>query len=220
MIHLYDNVRSSTGSSDTLPSMPLYEYDLQPTIQSLEFLKQSLESYLNELNLRTLKISIEDEQQNEDEDIRDSALDSVSETSSSLMESTKAIPQSRLSTSSSDERKTLASSSSPPPPFPSSSSNHEDSHCLLTTVDELNGHSQPLSTDNPQIDRQMSDEGYRSVQNEQQQQQQTESLSNQNSPLLTRSKSYDCTDKVGIWLSHTTPSSLPKSSTFHQDFQV
>lgn len=199
MIQLYDQVRSSTGSSDTLPSMPLYEYDLQSTIQALEFLKQSFESYLNEFNLRTLKISIEDE----DEDIRDSALDSVSETSSSLLESTtKVIPPSRLSTSSSDERKTLASSSSPPP-IPSS---YQDSNCILTTVEELNGHSQLVSTYN----RQTSDEGYRSVQNEQQQQQQQiESRSNPNSPSLTRSKCYDCTDKVGQWLSHTTPSKSP-----------
>ena len=215
MIHLYDNVRLSSGSSDTLPSMPMYEFDLQPTIQALELLKQSLESYLNELNLRTLKISINDEQLNEDEDIRDSVLDSVSETSSSLMEPTKAILQSRLS-SSSDERKTLASSSSPPPPL--SSFNHDDSskdgHCKLTPVDELNGHSQPISIVNlPPIDRQISDEGYRSVQNEQQQQ--IGSISNQNSPLLTRSKSYDCTDKVGTWLSNTNASSLPKSPTFH-----
>jgi len=216
MIALYNNVRGSTGSSDTLPSMPMYEYELHPTIQALEFLKQSLESYLNELSIRSLKITID----NEDEDIRDSALDTVSETSS-LIEPTKQILQSRLSTSS-DERKTLASSSSPPP----SSSNHSDSkkdyQCTLTTVDELNSHFQPISIPNPQMDRQISDEGYRSVQNEQQLQQGIGTISNHNSPLLTRSKSYDCTDKVGQWLSNTppSPSSLPRSLTYHTDFQV
>lgn len=212
MIQLYDNIRLSSGSSDTLPPMPMYEFDLQPTIQALELMKQSLESYLNELNMRTLKISIDDEQQLiEDEDIRDSVLDSISETSSSLMESTKVVLQSRLS-SSSDERKTLASSSPPPEHSSNPEDSTQDSRCLLTSVDELNGHSQSVSIVNPPIDRQTSDEGYRSVQNEQQQQ--LTSISNQNSPLMIRSKSYDCTDKVGTWLSNTTPSSLPKSPTF------
>ncbi|CAF5129047.1 unnamed protein product [Rotaria sp. Silwood1] len=91
MIALYNNVRSSTGSSDTLPSMPMYEYDLFPTIQSLELLKQSLESYLIELKYRyenNFKSSNDDEQQSksgiefDDDDIRDSALDTFSETSS------------------------------------------------------------------------------------------------------------------------------------------
>jgi hypothetical protein len=227
MIALYNNVRSSTGSSDTLPSMPMYEYDLHPTIQSLEFFKQSLESYLTELSFRYLTISIDDEQQsksNEDDDIRDSVLDSVSE-ASSLIEPTnlqKQMFESRLSTSS-DDKKTLTSSSSTSSPPPSS--NHSDSkkdyQCTLTTVDELNSHSQPLINHNAQIDRQISDEGYRSVQNDQQQQG-TGTISNHHSPLLTRSKSYDCTDKVGQWLSNTTPlaSSLPRSITYHTDFQV
>ena len=39
-------------SSDTLPSMPMYEYDLLPTIKSLESFKQSLEFYLGELSRR------------------------------------------------------------------------------------------------------------------------------------------------------------------------
>ena len=52
------------------PRCPLYEYDLQPTIQALKFLKQSFESYLNEFNFRTLKISNEDEQKNDDEGYR------------------------------------------------------------------------------------------------------------------------------------------------------
>jgi hypothetical protein len=215
MIVLYNTVRGLTGSSDTLPSMPMYEYDLYPTIQSLEFFKQSLESYLNELSIRSLKISID----NEDEDIRDSALDTVSETSS-LIEPIRQTLQSRLSTSS-DEKKTLASASPPPP-----SSNHSDSkkdyQCALTTVDELISHFQPISIPNPQIDRQISDEGYRSVQNEQQLQQGLGTISNNNSPLLTRSKSYDCTEKVGQWLSNTSPlpSSLPRSLTYHTDFQI
>jgi Fic family protein len=220
MIALYNTVRGSTGSSDTLPSMPMYEYDLQSTIQSLEFLKQSLESYLNELSIRSLKITIDNEQQNDDEDIRDSALDTVSETSS-LIEPIRQTLQSRLSTSS-DEKKTLASSSSPPPPSSNHSDSKKDYQCTLTTVDELNSHFQPISISNPQMDRQISDEGYRSVQNEQQLQQGMGTISNHNSPLLTRSKSYDCTEKVGQWLSNTSPppSSLPRSLTYHTDFQV
>jgi len=219
MIALYNNVRASTGSSDTLPSMPMYEYDLYPTIQSIEFLKQSLESYLSELSIRSLKFSIDDEQFNEDEDIRDSALDTVSETSS-LIEPKKQVLQSRLSTSS-DEKKTLASS----PPSSNNSDTKKDYQCTLTTVDELNSHFQPLAIHNAQIDRQISDEGYRSVQNEQQQQQQqqiTGTISSHNSPLLTRSKSYDCAEKVGRWLSNTTTlaSSVPRSITYHTDFQV
>jgi len=216
MIALYNNIRISTGSFDTLPSMPMYEYDLYPTIQSLEFLKQSLESYLTELSNRPRKISI-DNNEHDDDDIRDSALDTVSETSS-LIEPTnlpQEILESRLSTSS-DEKKTLASS----PPSSNHSDSKKDYPCTLTTVEELNSHFQPLTIHNAQIDRQISDEGYRSVQNEQQQILGT--LSNNNSPLLTRSKSYDCTEKVGQWLSNTTPlaSSLSRSITFNTDFQV
>jgi hypothetical protein len=217
MIALYNNIRISTGSFDTLPSMPMYEYDLYPTIQSLEFLKQSLESYLTELSNRPRKISIDNNEHDDDDDIRDSALDTVSETSS-LIEPTN-LPQeilgSRLSTSS-DEKKTLASS----PPSSNHSDSKKDYPCTLTIVEELNSHFQPLTIHNAQIDRQISDEGYRSVQNEQQQILGT--LSNNNSPLLTRSKSYDCTEKVGQWLSNTTPlaSSLSRSITFNTDFQV
>ena len=214
MIALYDTVRGSTGSSDTLPSMPMYEYELQSTIQSLELFKQSLESYLNELSMRSLTISTpngQQQQQNEDEDIRDSALDTVSE-ASSLLEPVRQILQSRLSTSS-DEKKTLPSS---PPP----SSNQSDSK-KLTTVDEFNSHFRPISTPTPPMDRQISDEVYRSVQNEQQPQQGIGPMSNHNSPLLIQSKSYDCTEKVGQWLSSTSPSSsLPRSLTYQTDFQV
>jgi hypothetical protein len=184
MIALYNNIRSSTGTSDTLPSMPMYEYDLFQTIQSLELLKQSLESYLIELSSRDLKSSINDEQQSksEDDDIRDSALDTFSETSS-LMEPIKQSNSPNIlethSSTSSDEKKTLTSSSS--------NHSHSNSH-LFPSI--------------PQIDRQISDEGYRSVQNEQQQVIGT--LSNRNSPLSIRSKSFDCTQKVDQWLSNST----------------
>lgn len=213
MIALYNNIRNSTGSVDTLPSMPMYEYELYQTIQSLEFYKQSLESYLTELSFRYLKISNTNE--HEDDDILDSALDTVSEISS-VPEPTilpKEILQSRLSTSS-EEKKTVASSSS--------SSNHSETkknyQCILTTVEELNSHFQPNNT---QIDRQISDEGYRSVQNDQQQQV-IGTTSNHNSPLLIRSKSYDCTEKVDQWLANATPlaSSLPRSITSNTDFHV
>jgi hypothetical protein len=209
MIALYNNVRSSTGSSDTFPSMPMYEYDLLPTIQSLEFLKQSLESYLNELPFCHVQISIDDERQskseNDDDDIRDSALDTFSETSS-LIEPIKQniLPmnnlQGRLSISS-DDKKTLTSSSS----------NKDDN-------EELTSQFIPVLISNGQIDRQISDEGYRSVRNDQQQQ----VISNHNSPLLTRSKSYNCVEKVDQWLSNVKPittlaSSVPVSITYQTD---
>jgi hypothetical protein len=238
MISLYDDIRTSSGNCDSLPSMPMYEYDLYPTIKALELLKQSLESYLIELSDR-LKRSIDDELirsiiDNEDDDIRDSAFDTVSEASSLIepVNLTSAIPQllnilEARSSASSDDKKTIASSSSSP------SSHHSDSkkdhqpslNGALATVEELTSHFSPLSILNGQIDRQTSDEGYRSVQNEQQQRQIT--TSNHNSPLLRRSKSYDCADKVCKWLSSTTAqlaSSLPQSITHNHvnntDFQV
>ena len=210
MIVLYNNIRSSTGSSDTLPSMPMYEYDLFQTIQSLEFLKQSLESYLTELSIRYSKYSIDNDQQSkcEDDDIRDSALDTVSETSSSIEPIKQTISPNNLETrssTSSDEKKTLISSSSPP---------------QSSKIEELNSHL--LLNNKPQIDRQTSDEGYRSVQNEQQQSVKGILIGNHHSPLLTRSKSYDCTEKVDRWLANTPPlpSSLPMTITYNTDFQV
>lgn len=250
MIALYGNIRSSTGSCDTMPSMPMYEYELIPAIQSLEFLKQSLESYLNELSKRfqnNLQLSNDDEQQsksgieNDDDDIRDSALDTFSETSS-LIESTNfskqlITPNLKLmnilevrSSASSDDKKPVNSSSSSSSP----SSNHSDarkennqlSNSNLIKVEELNPHFISLSSQNVQIDRQISDEGYRSVRNEQQQPQQQKTLtstsSNNNLPLLTRSKSYDSTEKVDQWLSNATSqtSSMPISLGYNNNFQV
>ncbi|CAF3791940.1 unnamed protein product [Rotaria sordida] len=239
MIALYNNVRSLTGSSDTLPSMPMYEYDLFPTIQSLEFLKQSLESYLIELKYRyqnNFKSLNDDEQQSksgieiDDDDIRDSALDTFSETSSLIepMNISKQLTNSSTklmnilevrSSTSSDDKKPIDSSSSPP------SSNHSDSkkdyqdylNSTLTKIEELNSQFSPLTI---QIDRQISDEGYRSVRNEQQQQI-TRTTSNHNLPSLTRSESYDSTEKVDQWLSTTSPlaSSLPISINYNTNFQ-
>ncbi|CAF4198050.1 unnamed protein product, partial [Adineta steineri] len=213
MIVLYNHIRNSTGSSDTLPSMPMYEYDLFPTIQSLEFFKQSLESYLNELSHYHRQISYDNEQQsqseNDDDDIRDSALDTYSETSS-LVESIKEpishitnILEERLSTSS-DDKKTLTSSSS-----------NKDDH------EDLNAHLIPLHISNNQIDRQISDEGYRSVRHDQQQQVIDRSNNyNSSSPSLIRSDSFNCTDKVDQWLLSTTPmSSAPILITADNDFQ-
>ncbi|CAF3312846.1 unnamed protein product [Rotaria socialis] len=238
MIALYNTVHGSTGSYDTLPSMPMYEYELVPTIQSLEFLQQSLESYLNELSRRyenNVKSSNNDEDEgqnksgidNEDDDIRDSALDTFSETSSLIepMNIAKqlASPNSTLmnilevrSSASSDDKKTINSSSSPP------SSNHSDSkknkqltlNSSSTKLEELSSHLQDI-----QIDRQISDEGYRSVRNDQQQA--TGVASNHCLPLLTRSQSYDSTEKVDQWLSTATPltSSVPMSISFNTNFQ-
>jgi hypothetical protein len=187
--------------------MPMYEYDLFQTIQSLELLKQSLESYLTELSIRYSKCSVDNDKP-EDDDIRDSALDTVSETSSLIEPIKQTISPNNLETrssTSSDEKKTLISSSSP---------------SQSSKIEELNSHL--LLNNNPQIDRQISDEGYRSVQNEQQQSVPGIIIGNPHSPLLTRSKSYDCTEKVDRWLAHTTPlpSSLPMTITYNTDFQV
>ncbi|CAF2053595.1 unnamed protein product [Rotaria magnacalcarata] len=235
MIALYNTVHGSTGSYDTLPSMPMYEYELIPTIQSLEFLQQSLESYLNELSRRyennvQSSNNDDDEQQNksgidnEDDDIRDSALDTFSETSSLIEPMSKAkqlvSPNSTLmnilevrSSASSDDKKTINSPSS---------SNHSDSkkdkqltlNSSSTKLEELSSHLKDI-----QIDRQISDEGYRSVRNEQQQV--TGVMSNHCLPLLTRSQSYDSTEKVDQWLSTATSltSSVPMPISFNTNFQ-
>jgi hypothetical protein len=87
----------------------------------------------------------------------------------------------------------------------------------LSTVEELPPYLPPLTIQIAQIERQISDEGYRSVRNEKQQHQATGN--NTNSPLLTRSRSYDCTEKVDKWLSSTTPP-LSLSTNNNTDFQV
>lgn len=196
MIALYNQIRSSTDSSDTLPSMPMYEYELYSTIQSLESFQQSLESYLTELTNRVTKLSLVD-----DDDIRDSALDTVSETSS-LIEPFKE--------NSIDEKKLFVSTLN-------SNRMKKNCSCLLASVDE--NHSNLLINPNyhNQIDRQISDEGYRSVQNDQQQI--PNLITNHTSPLLTRSKSYDSTDKVDQWLINTTAKSLPQTISSNQDFK-
>lgn len=219
---LYNDVRTSTGNSDTLPFMPMFEYELAPTIKSLELLEQSIELYLDDLSKREeyhLSISNDEEHSEiiEDDDIRDSALDTYSEASSFIeplnlnKDSTSIIPQlmnipEARSSSSSDDKKTIVSSSSPP----SSHHSHSKTEHLsllndpLTTVEELPAYLPPLTIQIAQIERQISDEGYRSVRNDQQQNQATGS-NNNNSPLLIRSTSIDCTEKVDKWLSSTTP---------------
>ncbi|UJR10737.1 hypothetical protein I4U23_014925 [Adineta vaga] len=138
MIALYNNIRSSTGSSDTFPSMPMFEYEIAPALQSLEFFKQSLESYSNELSRYRIKTSIEDEQQK-------SIQDTILPTSQMINHLEECLSVS------SDDKKTLTSSSS----------NKDD-------YEENKPHCEPTFKSNGQIDRQISDEGYRSVQNEQQ----------------------------------------------------
>jgi hypothetical protein len=217
MIVLYNDVRTSSGNSDTLPYMPLYEYELSPTVKALQLLEQSVQSYLNELSKRELyhlpNLTDEQQQDNEiveDDDIRDSALDTFSETSSLIetinisKDSASAIPQlmnipEARSSSSSDDKKTVVSSASPPSSHHSHSKSEHQSP--LTTVEELPPYLPPLAIEIAQMERQISDEGYRSVRNEKQQQQAT----GNNSPLLIRSNSYDCTEKVDKWLSSTTP---------------
>lgn len=218
MIVLYNDVRTSSGNSDTLPYMPLYEYELSPTVKALQLLEQSVQSYLNELSKRELYhlTNPTDEQQQrneivEDDDIRDSALDTFSETSSLIetinisKDSASTIPQLMnipevRSSSSSDDKKTVVSSASPASSHHSHSKSEHQSP--LTTVEELPSYLPPLTIQIAQMERQISDEGYRSVRNEKQQQQRA---TGNNSPLLIRSNSYDCTEKVDKWLSSTTP---------------
>jgi hypothetical protein len=221
MIILYNDVRKSSDSSDTLPFMPMFEYELLPAIKALQLTEQSVQSYLNELSERyQYHLSVPTDEQrseiHEDDDIRDSALDTYSE-ASSLIEPTHVpkdsisvlpqlmnIPEAR-SSSSSDDKKTIVSSSSPPSSHHSHSKTEHQSSSTgpLTTVEELPSFLLPLTIQIAQIERQISDEGYRSVTNEKQQQ--ATGTNNTNPPLLTRSRSYDCTEKVDKWLSSTTP---------------
>ena len=205
MIVLYNSVRSSSESSDTLPSMPMYEYDLFSTIKALESFKQSLEFYLVELNHRQGCRAAAAENE-------DSALDTVSEASSQI-ESSNATGRltptllpllNHLELSSSEDKKTITSSSS----------DHSHPKDLV----------HPVPDDPLPMDRQISDEGYRSVRHEQQRQ---GTPIPQSSPQLTRSKSDDCTEKVDRWLSMTVPplaSSVPISMSYalanQGDFQV
>lgn len=232
MVTLYNDIRTSTGNSDTLPSMPMYEYELSPTIKALRLMEQSVESYLNELSKRNPYNSLvrSDEENSdilEDDDIRDSALDTFSE-ESSLIDTTNMSNESTPvhpllinipganSSSSSDDKKTIVSSSSPP------SSNHSNSKLEhptlstvpLTTVEELPTHIPSLTMQIAQIDRQISDEGYRSVRNEQQ----TKSANYTNSPSLTRSQSYTSAEKVGQWLSSATASLFISNTNETVDF--
>jgi hypothetical protein len=223
MIVLYNDVRASSGNSDTLPFMPMFEHELVPTVKALQLMEQSVESYLNELSQRDqdhLSIPIDEERSEivEEDDIRDSALDTYSE-ASSLIEPTyfskdlkSVIPQlinipEARSSSSSNDKKTIASSSSPSSSHHSHSKTEPQSSSTapLTTVEELPSYLPPLTIQIAQIERQISDEGYRSVRNEKQQQ--ATGTQNNKLPLLTRSSSYDCTEKVDKWLSSTTPPS-------------
>ncbi|CAF3819013.1 unnamed protein product, partial [Rotaria magnacalcarata] len=221
MIVLYNDIRTSTGSSDTLPSMPMYEYELAPTIKALQIVKQSVESYLNELSKRSqddLSVGIHEEYSgipDDDDDVQDSALDTFSEGSSFIevnhtsKDSTLYIIPSSInicqarSSSSSDDKKTIVSSSSPPSSHNSHMKieNQTSSVVPLTTVEELPSHISLLTMQIAQIERQISDEGYRSVRNENQQQ--TTITNTNNLPLLTRSQTYDSTEKVDKWLSST-----------------
>ena len=240
MVALYDNVRSSTNSTDALPSMPMYEYELLPVSQSLEFLKQSFESYLIELSNRRqhhLKSQNDDEQLSragfdyDYEDILDSAVDTFSETSSIIepLNSFKQITNTNSqltniiethSSTLSNDKKILDSSLLLDYDNLKQKNNQI---CLNTRVNELNSDLFPLSIQETKINRQISDEGYRSAQNEQHQHV-TRRINNHNSPLLTRSISCDWTEKVDHWLSNTISttlaSSVPMSLNSNTQFQV
>lgn len=184
MISLYTDVRLSSGSSDALPSMPMFEYELLPSIQALEVIEQSFKSYL--VNVATNAAD------------RDSAVDTYSETSSSIepiVSSTDALslrPEQR-SSSSSSEKKTIVSSSS------------SSATAALPQNEEV-------SALTFQIERQVSDEGYRSVRNGQQQSHETTTTT---TSLL---KSYALTEKIDQWLSNTNDYAQSNHPT--EDFRV
>ena len=195
IISLYEDIRGN--DVDLLPPMPMYEHELTSTIKSLAIIEQSVQSFLDEFSHRPLPTTYA-EDPHENESIRDSALDTFSETSS-LIEPIHCQKDSTLtrteqrSTSSSDEKKTIVSASSV------TSSNHSEVKHLdrLTTVDET------VSSSN-QIDRQISDEGYRSVRNDQQQQQIANPLINESLPtLFIATPNFDSAEKVDLWLSNS-----------------
>ena len=207
MISLYTDVRLSSGASDTLPSMPMFEYEVLPAVKALEVLEQSVQSYLSESTRRDVQQNVWTNNADdllETDSIRDSALDTYSETSSLVepilhaKEALIARPEQR-SSSSSDEKRTIVSSSSSSAVLPK-----EDLFPSLTF----------------QIERQVSDEGYRSVRNGKQQSEETTASS-----LM---KSYALTEKVDQWLSATntelrsTTTTNEYAQSIHpiEDFQV
>lgn len=213
IISLYDEIRNS--ANDLLPPMPMYHADLTQTMKALDVLEQSVQSYLNES--RQTSISNRDDSQ-ENESIRDSALDTYSETSSlveplPLNKDATFIPTEQRSSSSSDEKKTIVSSSSSssgPSSHQSQSKIDPSSH--LTTVEEVSSTSSVTA-----MDRQISDEGYRSVRNDHQQQHQQAANPPSNDPipsLLDRSATLDLTERIDLWLSNSPINSASNQTFF------
>lgn len=230
MISLYNNVRSTSESSDTLPTMPMLEYELVPAIKALESFKQSLEFYLEELANRQRFRSItftDDQQSRSGLENEDSALDSFSEASSliePITQQSKSILDSiyipdYASSSSSDDRKTILSSCTI-----QNYLKNPNSDCYNDQLNDID-EDQSITDETIAINRQISDEGYRSVRNEQ------PKLSNENSHhqsglIFTRSNSYDSNERLNqLSLMKTSLStSLPTlNNYFHNNennFQV
>ncbi|CAF0834627.1 unnamed protein product [Didymodactylos carnosus] len=255
MLQLYNTIRSSYP--DTMQSMPMYEYEIKPALKTLEFIQQSLESYLNELDHRKLSPSstvtrettaeeedrnlpLDDEQESDeiiqeeqDEHVLSSAVDSAVEDNYSETSSLDLLPQVNLPALSflpliKEQRSSSSSSSkkatnSPPSTTTSSHrqsisapSQPQQDDAFLPPVDEdphpsvITAVSLPPNIFN--IDRQISDEGYRSCRGgrgggdctpgQQHLQQQSGAVR----PTLCRSKSYDSSEKVDHWLQQHAPS--------------
>ncbi|CAF0940987.1 unnamed protein product [Didymodactylos carnosus] len=267
MLQLYNTIRSSY--LDTMQSMPMYEYEIKPAIKTLEFIQQSLESYLSELDNRqlslsstvsqlTLKSTTEQDQEQasngkqenediipeeQDEHIFSSVIDSAVEDTYSETSSFDLLPQAILPTlpivrhikekQSPSSSKTATSS---PPSIATSSprqslftpSSPQRDHEFLLSVDEDSqlppATAISLSPNGLNIDRQTSDEGYRSCRGgrggdctpiQSHCQRQVIAVKS----ILFRSKSYDSCEKVDHWLQQQTPS-YQNNNRNHQQRKV
>ena len=213
MITLYNSVRTSSGSSDALPSMPMFEYDLLTTIKALEWVQRSLESYLNEMSTHCAHTPFtvaDDRHTSFAEENENSASDTFSEVSSST--ASMDFPR-NLTPIVSPLMNTLESQSceSSDGRVVVQDSPRVQQYGSKITENELNVLIKSLTIQSPRIDRQISDEGYRSVHNEQPQATPGTSSNPHPSPLLIRSSSYDSARRVNTWLSTTIPPPLASS---------
>lgn len=220
IISLYNDVRTTHGNSDAFPSMPMFEYDLIQTVQSLEMVENSIRSYLDELLTRNpVVMTMSNRDESEHESNRDSLLDTFSE-SSSMIEPVFTVinnqnsndendVQSALqSSSSSDDKKTVVSTSTSSTRrsysnIDQSLANNEVSLAINTTFVNC---TQQLHINS--IDRQISDEGYRSVVLDQQR---STTLDSAQLPLI-QPQTYNSTEKVDQWLTSTSSILAPSSS--------
>jgi hypothetical protein len=78
-----NKVRAFNRNFDTLPFMPMFEYELLPTIKVLQLIEQNIESYLSRLSERYqyhLSVPIDEERSEivKNDDVRDSVSNTYS----------------------------------------------------------------------------------------------------------------------------------------------